>query len=83
MAGFDNLESLEGTVVAPTELTLNIRSKKITLTNDHATNDFSFKFNATENYSTLMAGESLSFGLRTSSIWINGDSVPYRIWVFT
>ncbi len=83
MAGFDNLESLEGTANTPTELVLSVRSMKVTLTNDHASEVLKFKFNAASSYSTLKSGESLSFGFRAHSIWVDGNDVPYRIWVFT
>jgi len=77
-----NLESLEGTVSTPTTLTLTRRSRHIVITNDHASNDLSFKFNSSETNATVKAGESLSLYFRASTIIIDGTSVPYRIWVF-
>jgi hypothetical protein len=79
---YANMESLEGTVTTPTTLTLTRRSRHIVITNDHATNALSFKFNSSETYATVKAGESLSLYFRASTILINGTSVPYRIWIF-
>jgi len=77
-----NLESLEGVVTVETTLDLNLRSRKLVITNDHATKDLSFKFNASETFGTLKGTESLSLDFWTRKIIINGDSVPYRIWIF-
>lgn len=78
---YANFESLEGTVTTPTTLTLARRSRHIVITNDHASGDLSFKFNASETAGTIKAGESYSVYFRTSTIIIDGSSVPYRIWV--
>ena len=77
-----NLESLEGTVTTETTLTLTRKSRKIVITNDHQSNDLSYKFNASETYGTLKPTETLSMFFTASTIIINGTSVPYRIWVF-
>lgn len=79
---YANFEPLEGTVTTPTTLTLTRRSRHIVITNDHASNSLSYKFNSSETYGTVKAGESLSLYFRTSTIIINGTSVPYRIWVY-
>ena len=79
---YANFESLEGTVTTATTLTLTRRSRHIVITNDHASNDLSFKFNSSETAGTVKAGESLSLYFRASTIIIDGTSVPYRIWVF-
>jgi len=77
-----NFESLEGTVVgSPITLPLVRRSRKIVITNDHATNDLSYKFNDSETYGTLKGTESLSMDFRTSQVLLNGNG-PYRIWVY-
>lgn len=77
-----NLEVFEDTVATPTTLTLTRRSRKIVILNDHASNDLQYKFNASEDYATLQGTESLSLYFRTNTIFINGTSVPYRIWIF-
>ena len=77
-----NFEPLEGTVTTETTLTLNRRSRHIVITNDHASNDLSYKFNSSESFGTVKSGESLSLYFRTSTIIIDGTSVPYRIWVY-
>ena len=79
---YANFESLEGTVTEPTTLTLTRRSRHIVVTNDHATEDLSYKFNSSETNGTVKAGESFSLYFRTSTIIIDGTSVPYRIWIF-
>ena len=79
---YANFESLEDTVTTPTTLTLTRRSRHIVITNDHATESLSYKFNASETNGTVKAGESLSLYFRASTIIIDGTSVPYRIWVF-
>jgi len=77
-----NLESLEGTVTTATTLTLTRKSRKIIITNDHATNSLSYKFNSSETYATLKGTETLSILFSTNQIIIDGTSVPYRIWVY-
>jgi hypothetical protein len=79
---YANFESLEGTVTEPTTLTLTRRSRHIVITNDHETEDLSYKFNSGETNGTVKAGESLSLYFRASTIIIDGTSVPYRIWVY-
>ncbi len=77
-----NLESLEGTVTEETTLSLKRKSRKVIITNDHATKELSYKFNTSEDYATLKGTESLSLYFWTRTIIINGDGVSYRIWVF-
>ena len=79
---YANFESQEDTVTTETTLTLQRKSRHIVITNDHATNDLSYKFNATEAFGTVKAGESFSLYFRTNIIIIDGTSVPYRIWVY-
>ena len=77
-----NFESLEGTVSSETTLTLNRRSRKISISNDSSTLDLSFKFNASESFGTLKPTETVSLYIRTNEVIINGGGVAYRIWVF-
>lgn len=80
---YANLESLEGITDGTTQtLTLTRKSRKIVITNDHASNDLSFKFNASETFGTLGGTESLSLYFTTNQIIISGTTVPYRIWIF-
>ena len=76
-----NFEALEGTVTTPTTLTLTRKSRRIVITNDHATNDLKYKFNASESYGTLKGTESLSMHFTTNAILIDGNG-NYRIWVY-
>jgi len=77
-----NLESLEGTVTTETTLTLVRKSRKIVITNDHPTANLTYKFNSSETVATLKGTESLSILFTASQIIINGNNVPYRIWVY-
>lgn len=77
-----NLEALEGTADGETVLALTRKSRKIVITNDHATKDLLYKFNASETSGTLQGTESLSLFFTTNQIILNGDDVPYRVWVF-
>ncbi len=82
MSVYANLESLEGTVNG--EITLNLvrKSRKLIITNDHATQDLGFKFNESEAFGTLKGTESLSLYFWTKTIILSGTNVPYRIWIF-
>ena len=85
MAGhgtYANFEALEGTVTTATTLTLVRKSRKLVITNDHPTEDLSYKFNASETSGTLKGTESLSLYFTTKTIIIDGNNVPYRIWVY-
>ena len=77
-----NLESLEGTVTTETTLTLKRKSRKIIITNDHPTENMTFKFNSSETEATLCGTESISLYFTAKQIIINGASVPFRIWIF-
>lgn len=79
---YANFEPLEGTVNTETTLTLARKSRKIVITNDHPTNNLSYKFNDSETFGTIRGTETLSLYFTTNQIIINGNNVPYRIWVF-
>lgn len=76
-----NFEALEGTVTTETTLTLTRRSRKIVITNDHATDNMSYKFNSSETFGTLHGTETVSLYFTTNQIIIDGNG-PYRIWVY-
>jgi len=82
MAVLANLESLEGAADGEVIFTLKRKSRKIVITNDHATKELLYKFNVSEEYATLKGTESLSMWFTTNQIIVNGNSVPYRVWVF-
>lgn len=78
-----NFEAIEATTDGLDQtLPFNRRSRKIVVTNDHASNNLQFKFAASESYGILKGTESLSIYLRSKQIIIKGTDVPYRIWVF-
>lgn len=76
-----NFEALEGTVSTETTLTFTRKSRKMVITNDHATNDMSYKFNASETAGTLKGTESLTLHFTTDQVILNGNG-PYRVWVY-
>lgn len=77
-----NFEALEGAVTTETTLTLIRKSRRIVISNDHATKDLKYKFNSSENFGTIKRTETLSLDFRTNKIIIDGNSVPYRIWIY-
>jgi len=77
-----NFEALEGTVSTETTLTLNRRSRKLVITNDHPTDNLSYKFNSSETFGTLHGTESVSLYFTTNQVIIDGTNVPYRVWVY-
>ena len=78
-----NFESLEGTTTGVEQtLTLTRSSRKIVITNDHPTNDLTYKFNSSETEGTIRGTETLSLYFTARQIIINGTNVPYRIWVY-
>ena len=77
-----NFEALEGVVTTATTLTFNRRSRKIIITNDHASKSLTYKFNSSETAGTLKPTETLSLYFTTERVIIDGDGVPYRIWIF-
>lgn len=79
---YANFEAREGTVTTETTITLNRKSRKIIITNDDPTNDLSYKFNVSETYGTLKPTETVSMYFTTNTVIINGNNVPYRIWVY-
>ena len=77
---YANLLVSEGTITTATTVTLNMRARRLTITNDSATQDLSFKFNGAETYATLKPTETVSMQVLTKTVYLNGSSVPYRIW---
>ena len=77
-----NFEAFEGTVSTETTLSLTRKSRKIVMTNDHQTNDLTYKFNASETAGTIHGTETLSLYFTTDEIIINGAG-GYRIWVYS
>jgi len=76
-----NLEPFEATVTTETTLTFARKSRRIVITNDHASNDLSYKFKASQDFATLKSTETLTLDFIARTIIIDGTSVPYRIWV--
>jgi hypothetical protein len=78
-----NFEAIEGTTTGLTQtFDLTRKSRKIVITNDHASSDLFYKFNASEDFGTIGGTESLSLYFTTNTIIIQGTDIPYRIWVY-
>ena len=77
-----NFEALESIVTTETTLTLTRKSRRIVITNDHAANPLSYKFNVSEAFGTIGPTETLSLDFTTNQIIIDGTNVPYRIWIY-
>jgi hypothetical protein len=77
-----NFEALENTVDGEITLDLIRKSRKLVITNDHATKDLQYKFNDSEDFGTLSGTESLSLYFTTKQIILSGAAVPYRVWIY-
>lgn len=82
MSVYANLESFEGSITSETTLSLARKSRKIVITNDHPTDELTFKFNASETAATLRGSETISMYFTTDQIILNGTNGNYRVWVF-
>jgi hypothetical protein len=78
---YSNFEPYEGTVSDETTITFERRSRQIVLMNDSPTKDISFKFISGGDFATLKASETIALNYWANEIIIDGDVVPYRIWV--
>jgi hypothetical protein len=75
-----NFHPSEGTVTAPTTITFPWKAKEITILNNSTIKNLSFKFHSGESYGTLNAYESVTVRLNSKTVFLNGDSVAYRVW---
>jgi len=81
MRVYANLDSHEGSVSGTATVTLLRNSGKLVVTNDSATQNLQFKFNASETYATLKPTETLSVQVHTKEVLLSGSG-SYRIWSF-
>lgn len=77
-----NLEAIEATLNGAVTHTLKRKSRKLVITNDSPTAELNYKFNESEDYASLKGTESLSMYFTTNKIYLTGNNVPYRVWVF-
>ncbi len=77
---YANFEAKEGTVVATVDLVFNLKPRKIIITNDSATKELSFKFNSTEAFGTLSPTETVALEVSSKTLFLQGNSVAYRVW---
>jgi len=78
---YANFEPVEGAVSGEETISLTRKSRHLVITNDSSSNNLYFKFNASEDYGTLMPTETISLYLWTNTIYLNGNG-NYRIWVY-
>ena len=71
----------EGTVSGTATVNFGATICRMTLTNDSATKDLSWRVNSTQTYATLKPTESVSLDIRTDKVHLSGNG-PYRAWGF-
>jgi len=77
---YANFESHEGTVAGAVTVPLRLRSRRVTITNDSASKNLLFKFHDGEDWGTLMPTETVSMNVWMRNVYLQGSSVPYRVW---
>ena len=77
---FTNLLSLEDTTVGESVVSFSLRVRRVTITNDSSSKDLGFRFKESGMYSTLKPTETVSMEMTTREVYLNGDTVPYRVW---
>ena len=76
-----NKRSWEGTLTEEFREVPDMPLRKLIITNDSATIDIKFKFNPSENFSTLKPGETLQIeDMRITFICLQGLNAKYRVW---
>lgn len=80
---FANAFADEGTVSGSTTIALPRSSGKIIVTNDSSTKDLSVRLKDGGSVLTLKPTETLTLYYRTLEMVLSGNSVPYRLWVFS
>ena len=77
---YANFESQEGTVAGAETITFRLKSRKVTITNDSSTKTLKFKFHEGEDWGTLMPTETVSMNVWMRKVYLQGSTVPYRVW---
>lgn len=77
-----NFDSIEEVVDGEETFTLKRKSRKLVITNDHATAPILYKFNESEEWGTLNGTESLSLYFTTRIVILSGAGIPFRVWSF-
>jgi hypothetical protein len=73
----------ESTISGTETVTFDLKASKWLITNNSSSHNLQFKYNSTEEYATLLPGETVSDMIRSNTIYIkspSGNSVSYRIW---
>lgn len=76
-----NKHSWEGELTSEFAEFPPIPLRKLIITNDSTATDIKFKFNPSESFSTLKAGETLQIeDVRITFICLQGQGAKYRVW---
>ena len=78
-----NTFTKEGTLGGVETIALPRTSGKIIVTNDSGSKDLSVRLKAGGDALTLRPTETITLYYRTSGVVLQGNSVPYRLWVFS
>tara|TARA_R110000787_G_scaffold5761_2_gene20725 strand:+ start:14520 stop:14783 length:264 start_codon:yes stop_codon:yes gene_type:complete len=80
---YANFKADEGTLNGTLTITFELKTRQITIANDSATDNLSFKLNASETFGTVLPGERVQLEVITRELLLStGASVAYRIWSF-
>lgn len=81
---YSNIEAFEGTVNGTKTFDLTLYSRKIIIQNDSGSSDLKFYPQGIDsgNSITLRPTESLTLNrFRSNAITVEGNNIPYRVWV--
>jgi len=77
---YSNFKSFEDTLTGAITLVFSWRPRSITIVNDSSSADLKFKFNASEDFATLKAGETVNPDLRSRQVYLSATDATYRVW---
>jgi len=77
-----NAEPKEGIANGNVTLTFSLSMKKFLIQNDSSSADLKFKFQEGKPYATLKPTEQLSLYFDSSTVYLQGSGVAYRVWGF-
>jgi hypothetical protein len=76
---YANFYAYEGTATTDVTITFPHRVGRVTITNDSATTELSFKFQSGYDYGTLAPTETVSMEIRTGNIFLTSTNAAYRV----
>lgn len=77
---YSNLDPFEGIANGDVTIALTRRSRHLQITNDSSTDNLRFRLSEKTNWATLMPTETISMHIWATKVYLNGLSVPYRVW---